>query len=80
MRDIWKPIEKSWAVTVGVLSYVVIFCAIFMHWTTVEWIAALLFVGCCAAIAEAQVKILKDHIEKLEERMDELEAQAKRHA
>jgi Ca2+/H+ antiporter len=80
MRDIWKPIEKSWAARVGVLTYAVVFCAIFMHWTTVRWVAALIFVGCCAAIAEAQVRILKEHIEKLEERLGKLEAQTKRYA
>jgi hypothetical protein len=77
MRDIWKPLEKSWMAKLALLSYGGIFLAMLMHWTKVEYVAAILFVLSCLVIGETQIKILKDHIEKLEDRMDILEARTK---
>lgn len=77
MRDIWKPLERSWAAKLGGLSLVVSASAGLMHWTMLGLIAAFILVGCCAWIAEMQVKILKDHVQELEERIDDLEGRSK---
>jgi hypothetical protein len=75
MRDVFKPIESSWAARFGALCLVVTIGAGLMHWVTLGLVAGVCLLGCCGAIAETQVKILKDHIEKLEERVENLEGQ-----
>lgn len=77
MRDVFKPIESSWAARFGALCLVVTIGAGLMHWVTLALVAGVSLLACCGAIAETQVKILKDHIEKLEERVENLEGQIK---
>jgi len=59
------------------LSLGTIICAGFMHWTAVGYIAGISLIVCCLRIAEMQIETLKDHVEKLEKRMDDLGARTK---
>lgn len=77
MRDIFKPVESSWAARFGALCLLVTIGAGLMRWMTLGLIAGLSLLGCSGAIAETQVKILKDHTEKLEGRVENLEGQLK---
>jgi hypothetical protein len=77
MRDIWKPLEKSWVAYLGALSLGTTICAGFMHWTKLAYVGGISSVLCCLRIAEMQIETLKDHIEKLEDRVDDLEARTK---
>ena len=73
MRDIFKPVENSWVAWLGGLSLIIVIIAGLMRWMTVGLIAGVSLLGCCGEIADTQLKILKSHIETLEERMDKLE-------
>jgi hypothetical protein len=77
VRNIWQPVEESRTAGLAALCYFGFLSAALMHWTTVEWIVGTLFVGCCIGIAERYIKILKDHIQRIERRVEDLEQRVK---
>jgi len=77
VRDIWQPIDASQVGSIGALGYLGILCGALMHWNIVEWIAGFLLVGCCFWVADKHMRLLKDQVEKLEQRLEDLEARTK---
>jgi len=75
MGDIFKPIEKKpWIGWFALICYCAVLAGVFLHYKILAYLAVFALVLVCAEIAEMQMKIMKDHIGRLEERVDKLES------
>ena len=75
VRDIWQPIEDFWAINCFWFILICLFYSV--RWTTGTRIAGLLLAVWLYFIAMKCMKLLKDHIKMIEERLEALEARTK---
>ncbi len=81
MGDIFKPIEKKpWIYWSVWICYPAFLIGAFLHYKNLEYLSAFALIMVCAGIAKMQIKIMKEHIEKLSDRVRNLEAAVNNHS